>query len=605
MYKKIELLSPAKDLLTGIAAILHGADAVYIGASEFSARVAAGNSLEDIKKLVDFAHLYYAKIYVTLNTILTDDEIPKVQKLIWQLYEAGVDALIIQDMGILELDLPDIELHASTQCNNRSIEKVQFLERCGFSQVVLARELSLQQIAEIKRNTSVRLECFIHGALCVCYSGQCYMSQALSNRSANRGKCAQMCRQKYSLIDCENNVIAQNTHLLSLKDFQASDYIESLINAGVTSFKIEGRLKNIDYVKNVTAFYRQKLDEIIELREYKKASSGKTEFNFTPNIKKTFFRGATSYFLNKREENIAEFRTPKSTGEKIGTVEKVFDNSILLKTNEKLNNSDGLCAFNKVGELIGFKINRCENNLIFPYIMPKIEQNAEVFRNFDNNFAKLLENNSSKRRIAVKVYVSQEKNGLRFEIIDEESHNASYILETELIEGKNPHKLEDIYRENLGKLGNTIFETTEINFDLKKIWFVPVSKIVEAKNMLVDMLLETRAATFEKRKVRHQKTTHAFPEQHLDYHANIYNNKAKDFYYRHGVKSIQPAFEQHEPPATELMRTKHCLKFSFDLCHKQNPQKRVVEPLYLVDNKQKFRLLFDCKNCEMIITKSL
>ncbi|MDR3326595.1 MAG: U32 family peptidase [Prevotellaceae bacterium] len=605
MYKKIELLSPAKDLATGIAAILHGADAVYIGASDFSARAAAGNSLEDIKKLVDFAHLYYAKIYITLNTILTDGELSEVQKLIWQLYLADVDALIIQDMGILELDLPGIELHASTQCDNRSVEKVQFLERCGFAQVVLARELSLQQIAEINQDTSVRLECFIHGALCVCYSGQCYMSQALGNRSANKGKCAQMCRQKYSLIDCKDNVIAQNAHLLSLKDFQASDYIENLIDVGITSFKIEGRLKNIDYVKNTTAFYRQKLDEIIESKGYKRASSGKTEFNFLPNIGKTFFRGATSYFLNQREKNIAEFRTPKSMGEKIGTVEKMFDNSILLKTNEKLNNSDGLCAFNKVGELIGFKVNRCENNMIFPHIMPKIEPNTEVFRNFDNNFAKLLENNSSKRKIAVKIYVSQEKNGLRFGITDEDNRNANYILETELIEGKNPQKLEDTYRESLSKLGNTIFETTEINFDLKKIWFVPVSKIVEARNMLIDMLLQTRAATFEKQNVKHQKTTHTFPEQYLDYHANIHNSKAKDFYVRHGVKSAQPAFEQQKPSPAELMRTKHCLKFSFGLCHKQKPQKKVVEPLYLVDNKQKFKLLFDCKNCEMVITKSL
>ena len=425
---KLELLSPAKDFECGVAAILHGADAVYIGAPKFSARAAAGNSLDDIKKLVDFAHQYYVRVYVALNTILNDDELAETQQLINELYAIGVDALIIQDMGILELDLPPIELHASTQCDNRTAEKVKFLEKCGFTQAILARELSLEQIAEIRRQTNIRLECFVYGALCVSYSGQCFMSQATNHRSANRGECAQMCRLSYDLVDNDEKIIAKNQHLLSLKDFDASKYLEKMVEIGVTSFKIEGRLKNIDYVKNITAFYRQKLDSILPQSTQKerkernfdidnkpfasfapnlcapcgKKSSGKTKHFFTPDVERTFYRGATDYFLEKRQKNITEFRTPKSLGKPIGEVKLFNTNNLVIDTKYQINNGDGLCAFDKNGDLVGFRVNRVEGNRIFPQTMPTIEKNAQIFRNFDIKFSQQLENKSSERKIEVK-----------------------------------------------------------------------------------------------------------------------------------------------------------------------------------------------------------
>ena len=470
---KLELLSPAKDLECGIAAVLHGADAVYIGAPKFSARAAAGNSLEDIKKLVDFAHQYYVRVYVALNTILNDDELADTQQLINELYAISVDALIIQDMGILELDLPPIPLHASTQCDNRTAEKVKFLEKCGFAQAILARELSLEQIAEIRSQTSIRLECFVFGALCVSYSGQCFMSAAVNNRSANRGECAQMCRLRYDLVDNNEKIIAKNQHFLSLKDFDASKYLEKMVEIGVNSFKIEGRLKNVDYVKNVTAFYRQKLDKITSSR----TSSGKTKFFFEPDVERTFFRGATDYFLEKRQKNITEFRTPKSLGKPVGEVKLLNTNNLVIDTKHQINNGDGLCAFDSNGDLVGFRVNRVEGNRIFPQIMPKIEKNAQIFRNFDIKFSQQLENKSSERKIDVKFLLKDDKNGIKFTVIDEDNRFAEELFETNFEAAQNSERQRQSILETMSKLGDTIFEVADIQIDTKEIWFIPVSKI--------------------------------------------------------------------------------------------------------------------------------
>ncbi|MDR1543922.1 MAG: U32 family peptidase [Prevotellaceae bacterium] len=600
--QKIELISPAKDSETGIAAILQGADAVYIGAPKFSARSAASNSVEDIEELVSFAHRYFAKVYVALNTILKDSELAETQQLIYDLYKIGVDALIIQDMGILELDLPPIELHASTQCNNRTVEKVNFLEKCGFSQVVLARELSLEQIMEIRRKTSVRLECFVQGALCVSYSGQCYASAAVAGRSANRGECAQMCRLPYSLIEANGRQVAENQHLLSLKDLSAADYLEKMIDIGITSFKIEGRLKNVDYVKNVTAFYRKKLDEILQKKSLFKTSSGNVKLNFMPNLQKTFYRGETSYFLEKREKNIVEPRTPKSTGEPIGKVILLNINNLVIKTDVEINNGDGLCAFDRNGNLAGFRVNRVEGNRIFPKTMPKIEKGALVYRNFDIKFSKILENVSAERKIAVKIEVFDNLHkGLIFKITDENNRCAEVSLQTELTPAQNPEKSRETLENTLKKLGDTIFELVDIKINTSENWFIPVSKIAQVKRILVEKLLTERQKTAPKNETTFCKTSHIFPEQSVDYHANIYNQKAKEFYQRHCVSEIAPAFEQFAPHPAEIMRSKHCIKFSLNLCPKQKPDKQTVEPFYLVRGNNKFLLKFDCKNCEMSV----
>ncbi len=388
----VELLSPAKNATFGIEAINHGADAVYIGAPKFGARSAAGNSMQDIESLINYAHKFNARIYIALNTILKGNELPEAQQLIRNLYNVGADAIIIQDMGILQLDLPPIALHASTQTDNRTVEKVDFLEKAGFSQVVLARELSLEQIKNISSRTSVPLEVFVHGALCVSYSGQCYISQSLGKRSANRGECAQYCRLPYNLIDAEGKTILADKHLLSLKDLNLSNYLTDLIDAGVYSFKIEGRLKDLDYVKNVTAFYRQRLDEILSTsKTKKKSSSGNIFYFFEPNPEKTFHRGSTCYFLHGRtEDTIASFDTPKSTGEYIGKINDVTKNYFTISKNKlspTLHNGDGLCFINKRGEFCGFRLNKVEENRLYPAQMPMIDKNTTVYRNLDYEFS--------------------------------------------------------------------------------------------------------------------------------------------------------------------------------------------------------------------------
>ena len=383
--RKIELLAPAKNLECGIAAVDHGADAIYIGAPRFGARAAAGNSLEDIAELVRYAHVYNVRIYVTVNTILKDEELKDTEKMIWDLYRAGVDALIVQDMGLLELNLPPIPLHASTQMDNRTPQKVRFLAEAGFRQVVLARELSLVEIGNIHHACpDVPLEVFVHGALCVSYSGQCYVSQACFGRSANRGECAQFCRLAFYMVDADGKSIVRNKHLLSLKDLNQSEELEQLLDAGASSLKIEGRLKDVSYVKNVTAYYRQKLDSVFKRRkEYIRASSGKVKLEFKPQLDKSFSRGFTNYFLFDRNKDIFSFDTPKSLGEEMGTVKEIRGNYLTVAGIKSFNNGDGVCFLDQTGKLQGFRINRVENNKLFPQEMPRIKPRTILYRNFD------------------------------------------------------------------------------------------------------------------------------------------------------------------------------------------------------------------------------
>ena len=427
--RKIELLAPAKNLECGIEAISHGADAVYIGAPKFGARAAAVNSLDDIAALVEHAHLYNARIYVTVNTILKEEELKETEEMIGELYRIGVDALIVQDMAITQLNLPPIPLHASTQMDNRTADKVKFLADTGFHQVVLARELSLREISKIHEACpDTALEVFVHGALCVSYSGQCYVSQACFGRSANRGECAQFCRLPFSLVDADGKTIVKDKHLLSLKDLNQSEELEALLDAGVTSLKIEGRLKDVSYVKNVTAAYRQKLDTIFSRRkEYVRASSGSCRFEFKPQLDKSFSRGFTHYFLKGRSKDIFSFDTPKSLGEEMGTMKEVRGNYLTVAGLKSFNNGDGVCYIDEQGRLQGFRINRVDGNKLYPQEMPRIKPRTVLYRNFDQEFERVLARKSSERKIAVSILLAENNFGFSLTLTDEDDNSVTLI----------------------------------------------------------------------------------------------------------------------------------------------------------------------------------
>lgn len=599
--RPIELLAPAKNLECGIEAINHGADAVYIGAPRFGARAAAGNSIEDIKALVEHAHLYNARIYVTVNTILHDEELPETEKMIWELYRAGVDALIIQDMGITRLNLPPIALHASTQMDNRTPEKAKFLSDIGFRQVVLARELSLDEIKKIHDTCpETLLEVFIHGALCVSYSGQCYVSQACYGRSANRGECAQFCRLAFDLVDSNGKTIEQNKHLLSLKDMNQSDNLEALLDAGATSLKIEGRLKDVSYVKNVTAYYRQKLDSIFKYRkEYVRASSGTVKTTFTPQLDKSFSRGFTDYFLRGRNPGIFSFSTPKSLGEEVGTVKEIRGNYFTVAGVKSFNNGDGLCYIDDNGRLQGFRVNRVENNKLFPQDMPRLKPKTRLYRNFDQEFEKLMQKKSAERKIAVDICLAENNFGFTLSFTDEDDNSVSLTLERVKEPARTPQA--DNLRNQLSKLGNTPFEAKDIKIDLSDNWFIPSSELSELRRNAVEKLLEARRINYRREVFRLKESKTKFPVSTLTYLGNVMNSSAAEFYKNHGVLKVMPAFEKEQPKDAVLMFCKHCIRYSMGWCpvhHKVRSPFR--EPYYLVSSDgRRFRLEFDCKQCQM------
>lgn len=599
--RPIELLAPAKNLECGIEAINHGADAVYIGAPRFGARAAAGNSIEDIKALVEHAHLYNARIYVTVNTILHEEELPETEKMIWELYRAGVDALIIQDMGITRLNLPPIALHASTQMDNRTPEKVKFLSDIGFRQVVLARELSLDEIKKIHDTCpETLLEVFIHGALCVSYSGQCYVSQACYGRSANRGECAQFCRLAFDLVDSNGKTIEQNKHLLSLKDMNQSDNLEALLDAGATSLKIEGRLKDVSYVKNVTAYYRQKLDSIFKYRkEYVRASSGTVKTTFTPQLDKSFSRGFTDYFLRGRNPGIFSFSTPKSLGEEVGTVKEIRGNYFIVAGVKSFNNGDGLCYIDDNGRLQGFRVNRVENNKLFPQDMPRLKPKTRLYRNFDQEFEKLMQKKSAERKIAVDICLAENNFGFTLSFTDEDDNSVSLTLERAKEPARTPQA--DNLRNQLSKLGNTPFEAKDIKIDLSDNWFIPSSELSELRRNAVEKLLEVRRINYRREVFRLKESKTKFPVSTLTYLGNVMNSSAAEFYKNHGVLKVMPAFEKEQPKDAVLMFCKHCIRYSMGWCpvhHKVRSPFR--EPYYLVSSDgRRFRLEFDCKQCQM------
>lgn len=605
--RKIELLSPAKDLNCGIEAVNHGADAVYIGAPKFGARAAAGNSLEDIRTLCDYAHQFGVRVYVALNTILKEDELEEAQRLVWSLYEAGADALIVQDMALMQMDLPPVPLHASTQTDNRTVEKVHFLEQAGFTQVVLARELSLDEIRRIASETDVALEVFVHGALCVSFSGQCYLSAALSGRSANRGECAQYCRLPYTMVDADGKIIADNKHLLSLKDMNRADELEALMDAGVSSFKIEGRLKDVSYVKNVTAYYRKKLDEILKRRpEYVRVSSGVSRYTFTPQVEKSFNRGFTSFYLHGRTPDVTAFDTPKSLGEFVGTVKEIRGNSFTVAGLTPLNNGDGLVFFNARGELDGFRVNRVVDNRVYPQEMPRLSPKMKLYRNYDQQFEKLLSKPSAVRKIGVSMTFTDNPGGFSLEMEDGSGARITVarLFAKELAEKKQT----DNIRVQLAKLGNTLFEAEKIEVNLTDNWFVPSSLLADMRREAVNLLLSDRRIRYPRELSRKPDSVAKplFPQQQLTYLGNVANTRACSFYQEHGVKTIDPAFELKAPDHVPLMFSKHCLRYSMGWCPTYQKKKSPFrEPYYLLYKEVRLRLMFDCKHCQMLVLKEV
>jgi len=623
---QLELLSPAKTAEIGREAILHGADAVYIGGPAFGARHNASNPLEDIASLVEFAHRYRARIFVTMNTIMHDSELDLARKQILQLYEAGVDALIIQDMGLLEMDLPPIQLHASTQCDIRTVEKAKFLGQVGFSQLVLARELTVEQIRKIRAEVDTPLEYFVHGALCVAFSGQCYISHADTGRSANRGDCSQACRLPYTLSDGQGRVVAYEKHLLSMKDNDQSRNLEALVDAGIRSFKIEGRYKDMGYVKNITAHYRLLLDELLERRpEFARAASGTTRVLFTPDVDKNFHRGHTDYFALGRQEDIGAFDSPKYIGVDLGTVTRIGPDFIDLATDAAMANGDGLNYMNK-RDTVGLQANTVEKLgedadgqrwRVFPNEVVKslagLKVGTIVHRNRDHHWESALNKKSSERKVRVDLVLREQPGGLSLALRDEDGIETVTTAEIALRPAQQAAQAEAALRTNVAKLGNTMFEAGSVELQLSQAWFVAASAINALRRDAVAAHEAARLAAWERpsRKAASEPPA-VYPEQQLSYLANVYNDKARAFYHKHGVQLIDAAYEAHEEPGeVSLMITKHCLRFSFNLCPKQAKGVQGVqgqvkaEPMTLVSGNERYTLRFDCKPCEMHVVGAM
>lgn len=597
----LELLSPAGTADIGMAAIDHGADAVYIGGPSFSARSAAGNTISDIAALVTYARPFAARVYAALNTILSDAEIPQALSLIRQLYDAGVDGLIIQDVGLLECDLPPIPLIASTQMHIATPEKAAFLEGVGFQKLILARELSLKEIGAIRKRTTVELETFVHGALCVSYSGQCYMSQAAFQRSGNRGRCAQPCRHVYTLTDADGKIIKEKKHLLSLKDLNLTSAIPDLVGAGITSFKIEGRYKDAGYVKNVTAAFRLAIDRFIaEHADYRRASSGKSALSFQPDLEKTFNRGYTRYFLYGRKETVGAIDTPKSLGKAIGTVMETGQ-SFFRMTGDPVRNGDGLCFFTDAGLLSGFRVNRINQDRIYPNTLKVLKTGMRLYRNRDHAFSQMLEKASSIRRVGVSFRFSQNDTHIRLEGIDEDGNQASAVIETPFQAARNPEGVREQTMSQLSSAGNTIYSIETLLLDPEYPGFLPMSTLNRLRRETLDRLTAVRVARHGRTDVLVSPNAKPFPEKTVDFQANVLNRLAETFYARHGARVMEPALEAGgDPGERPLMTTRYCIRHQLDLCPRfaKRPDP-VKEPLFLSDGKRRYRLRFDCERCHM------
>lgn len=590
--RTLELLAPAADKFIAMEAILHGADAVYMGASSHGARKSAANSIEDISEVVTFAHRFRAKVYVTVNTLVYDNEIAAVETLINELYGVGTDALIVQDMGILRMNIPPIELHASTQCDTRSVEKARFLEKAGFSQIVLARELSINEIRDICDNVSVPVECFIHGALCVCYSGRCRASQVQTGRSANRGECSQMCRLPYNLTDADGKVLLRNKYLLSLKDLNATDMLSELIEAGVSSFKIEGRLKDASYVKNITAYYRRLLDTFIALNpdKYRRSSCGESEITFLPDPERSFNRGFTSYFLEgRRQKPMASLQTPKSIGESIENI-------------CQLNNGDGISFINDKGEYEGVRVNRIENGKIIgarPFYLPK---GCEIRRTFNREWQTALERPTAKRHIDLDMELDE--TGIT--ACDERGVKVRIALNVDKFKAEKRMEPKRVF----AKLGNTIYRLRSFINNLDPTTFIPASQLTAVKREIADALDFAAEATYPCNYRRVEDISVPYVSDKLSAEENVANSLAEKFYREHNAETLYKAIEV-EPCTTgdiTVMDTRYCLRRELGICKKEKNSSHLLadarEPFYIESGKTRFKLTFDCSNCEMHVIRT-
>ncbi len=604
--RRIELLAPARNLACGLAAIDHGADAVYIGGPAFSARAAAANSLADIEKLVKTAHRFGVRIYVALNTILSDQELPQAVKLAWQLRELGVDALIIQDMGLLECSLPPVALHASTQCDNRSPEKVRFLEEVGFRQVVLARELSLEQIRLIRKATSVTLEVFVHGALCVSYSGRCYISEVVDERSANRGECAQFCRHRYTLRHPRGEVLIADRHLLSLKDLDLSHHLASLISAGVDSFKIEGRLKDENYVKNVTAAYRRALDTLFAAdAALQPGSSGSCRFSFAPDTSRTFHRGKTDYFLVNKRNTPGALDTPKAIGQPLGRVREVGREYFSLETTEEVHNGDGLCYVDSQSQLVGIKVNRVTADRIYPRDRPLLPLGTLVYRNLDTAFLADLARSSGCRKLSVRLQLMAVADGLQLMVCDEDGVVSTSTLETSPQPAKSAADLTEAAARQLRKSGGTPFVVVEVKVELPAGVYYAGRLFNELRRQALEHHLELRLEAYRVEEVVIKANDFHWPGTSLSYGDNIANHQALAFYRRHGVSAIaEEGLEASQAKACQLMTCKYCLRAQLSLCPRTSGQGAGnADPLLLADDAGEYLLSFACERCEMTVQR--
>ncbi|MBN2790670.1 MAG: U32 family peptidase [Candidatus Delongbacteria bacterium] len=602
---KLELLSPAKNLRSGKLAILSGADAVYIGGPELSARSAAGNSWEDIEELIKFAHQYYSKVYVALNTIFYNEETEIIKGSIEKAYSIGADALIIQDTGILEMHLPPIPVHASTQCNNSDPEHIRFLRDTGFSRVILARELEIDQIEKIsKKVPGIEMEAFVHGALCVSFSGRCYFSQYLSGRSANRGKCMQVCRLPFDLEDSSGKVLAKSKYLLSLKDMNLSGNLDQMINAGVTSFKIEGRLKDEAYVGNVTAAYSNEIDRIIENSngKYTRASSGKVQLKYEPDLNKTFNRGFTKYFFNGRKEEVISPDYQKSLGEFIGKIKNISYDYFTLDRVHDLKNGEGICWFNKNNKLTGVNINKVEVERIYPNKTIPDSEGIEIYRNENPSFEKAVIN-GTERRIGLSFKV-QEKNGVfKITATDEDNNQAEIEFNHVKIIANKPEGLFENWKKQFSKLGDSIFYFDKIELDPENKYFIPLSVLNEKRREIISAVLKVRIGSFPVSIAGQKISGIKYPEKILDSSFNISNEYAERFYKKHGAEINEFAAEISDNHSIKrVMTTKHCMKHWLGNCPVDTKKiNSFSEPLYLVLKEKKFRLEFNCKDCIMEI----
>ncbi len=599
--KALELLAPAGTPDIGIAAIDHGADAVYIGAPRFGARAAAGADLDGIARLVRHAHFFRARVYVALNTILTDGELPEALGLIREIHALGADGLIIQDVGLLELDLPPIPLIASTQMHNHTPERIAFLERVGFRRVILARELALEEIAAIRRATGVELEAFVHGALCVSYSGQCYMSQAVAARSGNRGVCAQPCRGRYTLLDGRGRVIESDRYLLSLRDLCLIDDLPALAGAGVSSFKIEGRYKEIEYVKNITAAYSRALDAFIAgAKGYRRASSGRCDLRFTPDPQKTFNRGYTRFFLPGGRPKTASLDTQKSIGEPVGTVTRLGA-GCFETDGARLQNGDGLCFFTRTRTLAGFRVERVEGDRVYPSAMEGLRPGTRLYRNLDIAFNRMLRRATGRRRIGVEMDFAHDGGVVRLAVRDEDGHAAAaeapLAFEPPLDAGRSLAQV----RAQLAATGNTPFAATEVRV-AGPVGFYPLSFLNRLKRDALEALARVRTETCPRDEAPFVPNDAPFPEPRLDYHANVLNRHARRFYERHGAEVVEGAFETlPDPVGREVMTSRYCLRRELDACPKCGGAHLLEEPLRIKDGGHTYLLRFDCEACRMSV----